>query len=225
MRRPAFQFYPADWRKDIELQACSIGARGLWHEMLCVMHECRPYGHLAVNGVGATDAQAANMLHVPLPQYRSLLKELETAGVPSRTSSGILYSRRMVKDERFRAMRAEFGKLGGNPALLPKEDKVKDNPEDNLPTDEKDNTPVNTPPKVELTPSSSSSTSVIKALTNKKNGEERRAVKPLPPKWWTSDQGILAAALASGVKPLPGQDYEALKNRIFEHEKRQREAS
>ena len=30
MKRPAFQFYPSDWRKDMALQSCSVAARGLW---------------------------------------------------------------------------------------------------------------------------------------------------------------------------------------------------
>jgi hypothetical protein len=29
---------------------CSIGARGLWMEMMCIMHEGEPYGHLLVSG-------------------------------------------------------------------------------------------------------------------------------------------------------------------------------
>ncbi|PJX23863.1 hypothetical protein CAP48_12370 [Advenella sp. S44] len=31
-------------------KSCSLAARGLWHEMMCLMHESEPYGHMAVNG-------------------------------------------------------------------------------------------------------------------------------------------------------------------------------
>jgi hypothetical protein len=49
-KRPAFQFYPSDWRNDPGLRLCSCGARGLWADMLCLMHEGEPYGHLTVFG-------------------------------------------------------------------------------------------------------------------------------------------------------------------------------
>ncbi len=63
------------------------------------------------------------------------------------------------------------------------------------------------------------------ALTNNKDWKANRNGKPLPALWWKTDSGILAAALAIGMQPLPGQNYEALKNRIFEHQKQHREAS
>jgi predicted GIY-YIG superfamily endonuclease len=118
VKRPAFQFYPGDWRKDPELQACSILARGVWWEMLCLMHECRPYGHLAQSGKPMSDQAVANNIRVPLATYRKAVSELETNGVPSRTADGTIYSRRMVRDERMRQVRAEAGGLGGNPELV-----------------------------------------------------------------------------------------------------------
>jgi len=123
VKRPAFQFYPADWRKDLELQSCSIAARGLWHEMMCVMHEAEPYGHLVLNGKPMSELQAATACRVTPRDYRALLAELKAAGVPGETDDGSIYSRRMVKDEQLRAMRAGFGRLGGNPRLVGSKDK------------------------------------------------------------------------------------------------------
>lgn len=57
MKRPAFQFYPADWRKDVELQSCSMAAQGLWINAMCIAHECEPYGHLTINNKAMTPAQ------------------------------------------------------------------------------------------------------------------------------------------------------------------------
>ncbi|WP_143277352.1 hypothetical protein [Bordetella genomosp. 9] len=143
MKRPAFQFYPGDWRKDAALQSCSLEARGLWHELLCLMHECEPYGHLAINGNPMKPAQVARLVGVSERDYRKLLAELTEAGVPSFTDDGVVFSRRMVRDEHIRNVRAEAGKLGGNPSLLG--DKVK----------QKDKQTSNQDP----TPSSSSSSS------------------------------------------------------------------
>jgi hypothetical protein len=46
--RPAFQSYPGDWRRDTALQTCSLAARGLWIEIVCLMHEGEPYDCLRV---------------------------------------------------------------------------------------------------------------------------------------------------------------------------------
>lgn len=112
IRRPSFQFYPADWRKDPELQSCSLAARGLWVEMLCIMHEAEPYGHLVVNGKAMNEKQLSRAAGGSLKQIRALLSELESTGVFSRTEDGVIYSRRMVKDQHIRAVRAEAGAKG-----------------------------------------------------------------------------------------------------------------
>lgn len=118
MKRPAFQFYPADWRKDAALQSCSLGARGLWHEMLCIMHECDPYGHLFAGRSAMTTAQLARLVGESEKLVKQYLAEIEGAGVFSRTADGVIYSRRMVKDEHLRNVRAEAGGKGGNPDLV-----------------------------------------------------------------------------------------------------------
>lgn len=131
MKRPAFQFYPADWQKDAELQSCSIAARGLWIEMMCILHQCTPYGYLVVNGKSMGAEKLARLVGEPPAVVRRLLSELEVAGVFSRDEHGCIYSRRMVKDERIRNVRSEAGRLGGNPDLLKHKDKQPDNHADN----------------------------------------------------------------------------------------------
>jgi hypothetical protein len=44
MKRPSFQFYPADWRNDSKLRRCTVAARGAWMEVLCVLHDGDEYG-------------------------------------------------------------------------------------------------------------------------------------------------------------------------------------
>lgn len=112
MKRPAFQFYPADWRKDMALQSCSVAARGLWIDMLCIAHECEPYGHLTVNGKPMTAAQIGRHTGLTEREAKRLIAELDDAGVASRTEEGVIYSRRMVRDEDIRNRRAEGGKAG-----------------------------------------------------------------------------------------------------------------
>ncbi len=111
-KRPASQYYWGDWWKDKGLHSCSLTARGLWHEMNCLMHEGEPYGHLTLNGRPMTVAQLANQCRISAGQCSKLLRELEDAGVPSRTADGVIFSRRMVRDEAARNARAEGGKAG-----------------------------------------------------------------------------------------------------------------
>lgn len=95
---PWFKFYPADWRSEPSLRAVSPAARGLWIEMLCLMHEAEPRGHLLLNGRPVTDAQLSALAGVPLDIAQALLGELESAGTFSRTRAGVIYSRRMRAD-------------------------------------------------------------------------------------------------------------------------------
>ena len=112
MKRPSFQFYPADWRKDAALQSCSIAARGLWIEMICVAHECEPYGHLVVNGRAMSDTQIGRLVGVSERDAKKLICELLDAGVCNRDEKGAIFSRRMAADEDLRERRAAGGKAG-----------------------------------------------------------------------------------------------------------------
>ena len=144
MKRPSFQFYPADWLRDTALRTCSVGARGLWIDMICFMHEGTPYGHLKVGNKVILSSNLSGMVGATLQETEGWLAELESAGVFERTEEGCILSRRMIRDENIRNSRASGGKLGGNPAL-----KV------NLPANLQGETKVNQKP----TPSSSSSSS------------------------------------------------------------------
>ena len=41
---PALQFYPGDWRKDLGVQSLSFHDRGVWFEMLMLMHDSENRG-------------------------------------------------------------------------------------------------------------------------------------------------------------------------------------
>jgi len=97
---PWIKFYPRDWRGDQALRAVSIAARGLWMEMLCIMHEASPYGHLVLGGHAVSNDVLARMSGAGVDEVSALLVELENAGVLSRTRKGVIYSRRLVKDKR-----------------------------------------------------------------------------------------------------------------------------
>lgn len=192
MKRPAFQFYPADWRKDTALQFCSLQARGLWVEMMCIAHECEPYGYLMVNGKAMTNAQIGRLVGISEKECNKLLAELFEAGVPSKADTGAIYSRRMVRDEEIRNKRAEGGKAGsehgkkgashgakgGRPSkqITPQETTLSD-----------DGRGVIKPPKEPPPSSSSSSSSKTSSEANASGGE--------PPKQLTPDEIIFGYGL------------------------------
>lgn len=152
MKRPSFQFYPGDWLRDAALRACSVQARGLWIDMLCFMHEGSPYGYLKVNQKVIQLDKLAAMVGLPVKETARYLEELQEAGVYSVDEAGTIYSRRMVKDEYKRNIRAEAGAKGGNPNLLKQKDNLNLNPQDNLVNMQTE--------RQNLTPSSSSSNNI-----------------------------------------------------------------
>jgi hypothetical protein len=101
---PAFQFYTGDWMKDLALRACSYAARGLWIDMLCMMHEAPHRGFLETSqGKPYSAEQIARMTGGKSEEVEKLLAELFCDGVYSKTKSGAIFSRRMKRDEMARA--------------------------------------------------------------------------------------------------------------------------
>lgn len=193
MKRPAFQFYPADWRKDVELQSCSMAAQGLWINCMCIAHECEPYGHLTINGKAMTPAQLGRQVGLPARECETLLAELLDAGVARKTDEGVIYSKRMVNDERLRNVRAEGGKGGSSHGSKGAEHGSKGGrPKANNGGLE---TPLKTPlssdeePPLKPPPSSSSSTSV----NSVPNGTDGKAVDELTrTELWAAGKSLLS---------------------------------
>ena len=114
-KKPWMKFYPTDWQSDPKLRTCSLAARGLWIEMLCIMHEAE--GDLAVNGKALAARQIALLCGAEVGEVGALIAELKAADVVSERR-GLLYSRRMRRDCTKAAKNRTNGKLGGNPRLL-----------------------------------------------------------------------------------------------------------
>lgn len=127
-RQPWLRFYTADWRGDAGLRAVGFAARGLWMDMLSLMHEAVPYGHLVANERAIDAARLAARIGGSAREVHQLLGMLEAEGVFSRTADGTIYSRRMVRDFEKAERDRLNGKTGGNPAITSRPD---DNPPDN----------------------------------------------------------------------------------------------
>ena len=149
MKLPAVQFYPGDWRKDVGVQSLTYHDRGVWFEILMLMHESESRGMLLLNGRPMSEDALGRLLGLDNQTLKQTLTTLLSSGVASiDEATGALMNRRMVRDEKLRKIRSESGKKGGNPALL------KQNPTTRV--KQKRTTGVKQNP----TPSSSSSTSI-----------------------------------------------------------------
>lgn len=134
-RKPWFKFYSRDWRSNAKLRLCSFGARGLWADLLSLMHESVHPGFLLVEGVVPTPRQLMGLLGGSEREIKMLLAELGATSVysitgepmspdletliPKAMPKGVMFSRRMVRDE-FKAQADKAnGRSGGNPSLKP----------------------------------------------------------------------------------------------------------
>ena len=102
-------------------------------DMICFMHEGKPYGHLKVGDKVILPSNLARMVGDNADVVADWLLELSQAGVYDTTEDGVIFSKRMVRDENLRQIRAAGGSKGGNPALMDKgkvnlEDKQKSTP-------------------------------------------------------------------------------------------------
>ena len=115
---PALQFYPGDWRKDPGVQSLDYFERGVWLEILLMMHESEERGVLLLNGKPMSIDRLSTLLGLVNQKTTTVVNSLLETGVVSKREDGALFSRRMVRDEKVRSVRIEAGKRGGNPNLV-----------------------------------------------------------------------------------------------------------
>jgi hypothetical protein len=95
-------------------------------EMLCIMHEASPYGHLVIGGRAVGNDILARMAGTDMEEVSALLIELRNAGVFSITRKGVIYSRRMIRDaNRSEKARKSVEKRWSGPHLEDTENKQK----------------------------------------------------------------------------------------------------
>ncbi len=123
MKRPAFQFYPADWRNNAKLRRCSPAARGVWMDVLCLLHDSDEYGVLRwplkdiAQAAGATASVVRELVDKGVLKgaeqgaqaYISTPRHAGTDGDPvtlvPATDGPCWYSSRFVRDEWVRSRR------------------------------------------------------------------------------------------------------------------------
>ena len=102
-----FQFDINSWKGDINLQECTLGARGFWLEIILLMQRSERYGYLILNGKPMTVTQMATHTNSKKYQVVRYLRELEIKNVISKDENGVIFSRRMIREaEKFTTFHA-----------------------------------------------------------------------------------------------------------------------
>jgi hypothetical protein len=98
------RWYFTDWMSDPNVRACSLAARGLWIDLLCIagMNSGRDHGFVLVGGRVQTAANIARLVGSSEPEVSRLLDELAENKVFNRDRRDAIYCRRMVKAEKNR---------------------------------------------------------------------------------------------------------------------------
>lgn len=138
MKRPSFQFYAADWIGNANLRRCTHAEKGVWIDVMCLMHDSDEYGVLRWTLKEIAQAVGCRVADLKSLMSKGVLKGADTSGVCDefvyvprsgrkdgnpvtliqRQSGPVFYSSRMVRDEYVRAIRGESTRFGGGPGDL-----------------------------------------------------------------------------------------------------------
>jgi hypothetical protein len=117
-KSPGFWFFTGDWLKDPELRFCSIFARGLLVDLLCILFEANERGYASKpDGSPRTNEEIVSAVSGGRTEEKlAALAELESSGVLSRDIRGVLFSRRLARLGEIKESRTKAGSKGGTKA-------------------------------------------------------------------------------------------------------------
>lgn len=130
-KRPSFQFYPGDWQSNTNLKRCTFEEKGVWLELICLLHDSEEYGIIRWSLEEISLAIKCDTSILKSLIKKSILKgsdnpkekvSFSTTISQKNTSpltvllikdeyGPIWYSSRMLRDEYIRKKRAACGRL------------------------------------------------------------------------------------------------------------------
>jgi len=112
-RYPWIQFYPNDWLADPRLSMCSATTRGIWMDLICIMHKLDRCGQ--ITGTLEQIARTCRCTVVELEVAIAELSQTNAADVTFSNDSVTIINRRMKKEvsgrERVRKYRRKCGNV------------------------------------------------------------------------------------------------------------------
>lgn len=139
MKRPSLQFYPGDWQRNPKLRRCSHAEKGVWIDVMCLMHDSEEYGVLRWPLADIAQAVGCKAADLRALQARGVLKGADTGGqceaftyaprhagkdgdpvtlIPTQAGA-VWYSSRMVVDEYVRQKRGNKSLYEHSPNYAP----------------------------------------------------------------------------------------------------------
>lgn len=140
MKKPSFQFYVGDWKANQKLRRCSWAARGVWIEIMGLMHDSEEYGILRwpleeiIHAVGCpselvhelvkkgvlkgVDKDTLSVTHKE--SFAQKNKEPIEETIIDNQLGPFWFSSRMVRDEHIRSKRAIHGSKSENNPNVPR---------------------------------------------------------------------------------------------------------
>lgn len=119
---PWMKLHTRDWLDNKELRRCSLAARAILTDLMCLAHEGLPYGYLTDKVGPLTEAYMASRCVVSLTKFRKAVEELLQHGrIHKIDAPDRFFIKRMVDDEDLRIRRAAGGHASeGHPNTPPK---------------------------------------------------------------------------------------------------------
>lgn len=138
-KRPSFQFYPADWSANPNLKRCTFAEKGIWLEVMCLLHDqaeygvlrwtlqeiaaatkCRPADLRSLHRKGVMKGDDFSLVEPFIYVPRSGRKDGPAVTLVPAQEGPIWFSSRMVRDEYVRSLRADGGGAPETPKPTPK---------------------------------------------------------------------------------------------------------
>jgi hypothetical protein len=114
-KMPWFKFFPTDYLGDQEIALLPLDAQGMWVRVVCVMQGALKRGFLQDKNGSPLSSKAIGILTGRTEQeVENLLRIIVESGVFSKTKNGVIYCRRISKEEAISEVRAESGSKGGS---------------------------------------------------------------------------------------------------------------
>lgn len=95
---PFLKVFPDNWQSSMSLRKCNLSARGLWLEMMLIMHKSDPYGCLISDGKPMTEGELATLIGIPYKKVHKAMLDLEKHRVFERNADGVIIGAKMIKE-------------------------------------------------------------------------------------------------------------------------------
>jgi hypothetical protein len=108
----SFEFFPSDWMTDTGLRMCSLEARGLWIDIICLMQLSEKKGFLLIGNQKINEEKLRKMFGISKKKIQLLMTELLDYNLIKVSEDGTYFCKRIVENEHIRHVRSVAGQIG-----------------------------------------------------------------------------------------------------------------